>query len=234
MNSTQELISEVKKAPLVSLMGSNEHKSEPLKPKLNDEKTHTNDDEWVSDLLDNTSPSKVDEIPESTVSEKIDVKTSVHTEANPDMDSPENEAGEIPPVEDITQKSNLSQAEEDFAAALAAEQAQAELDRKQTQSEIAVFDIPEQPDLPEPERLESLLKDVEKLQSTQTDKKLSLIPPTQEEPLPDTAQLDSLLGEVDKLTAVKKTGKSKKKRSELQAILSTIPSFSGNKKPKYK
>ncbi|HCC83044.1 MAG TPA: hypothetical protein DEQ25_18020, partial [Methylophaga sp.] len=127
-----------------------------------------------------------------------------------------------------------TKAELDFAAALAAEQAQAEQDRKQTQSEIAGFDIPEQPELPEPERLESLLKDVEKLQATQSDNNASLIPPTQETPLPDPAQLENLLTDVDKLTAVKKPVKSRKKRSELQAILSTIPSFSGSNKTKYK
>ena len=234
MNSTQELISDVKKAPLISMSSSDEYKNEPSKSQSNDENKQTNDDEWVSELLmDQTPQTMANKTQEATSSEKIE-SSPVQTADTSDMDSPENATVTTKSVDDVIQKPNLIQSDEDFAAALAAEQAQADLDRKQTQSEIAVFDIPEQPDLPEPERMESFLKDVEKLQATQFDKNTSLIPPTQEAPLPDPAHLDSLLGEVDKLTAVKKPVKSKKKQSELQAILSTIPSFSGSKKPKYK
>ena len=135
-------------------------------------------------------------------------------------------------IEEVSE--DTTKADLDFAAALAAEQAQAEQDRKQTLAEIAGFDIPEQPEIPEPERLESLLKDVEQLQVTEAKTNQSLIPPITEPPLPDPAQLENLLADADKLTAVKKPVKSKKKRSELQAILSTIPSFSGSNKTKYK
>ncbi|WP_292357602.1 hypothetical protein [Methylophaga sp. UBA1490] len=193
-------------------------------------------DEWVAELLtegqladsttdlptesltDDDSASEIMQASEQTIGSEIDRTETISAEAEAEA-----EASEEP-----------TKAELDFAAALAAEQAQAEQDRKQTQSEIAGFDIPEQPELPEPERLESLLKDVEKLQATQSDNNASLIPPTQETPLPDPAQLENLLTDVDKLTAVKKPVKSRKKRSELQAILSTIPSFSGSNKTKYK
>ncbi|ODN67689.1 hypothetical protein A9E74_00519 [Methylophaga muralis] len=208
-------------------------------------------DEWVAELLneeESIAEVSIDELEIEPLSEQTETVEEMSTDLSVEDALPESteilaaeaeaeaeaEVALLPEEDSKPRDIDSTKAELDFAAALEAEKAQAELDRKQTLSEIAVFDIPEQPDLPEPEQLESLLKDVEQLQASQPAEPASLIPPTQQAPLPDPAQLDNLLNEVDKLTSAKKPVKSKKKRSELQAILSTIPSFSGSKKTKYK
>jgi hypothetical protein len=208
-------------------------------------------DEWVAELLneeESVAEVSIDELEIEPLTEQTEIADEFLTDLSVEDALPESteilaaeaeaeaeaEIGLVPEDDSKQQDIDSTKAELDFAAALEAEKAQAELDRKQTQSEIAGFGIPERPDLPEAEQLESLLKDVEQLQASQPAEPASLIPPTQQAPLPDPAQLDNLLNEVDKLTSAKKPVKSKKKRSELQAILSTIPSFSGSKKTKYK
>ena len=182
-------------------------------------------DDWVSELLAAEEPAFIEEIElgELPVTEMADAGKII-ADVEQTATIPEPEPTEIDLAAE--QPATGSEAEQDFAAALAAEQVQAENERMQTWSEMATFDLVEPVEIPTTAPLQPQHPHGGLASQAEWNE------PAQDAPLPDEAQLKNLLADVEKLQQSVKPAKSGKKRSELQAILSTIPSFSAGNKPK--
>ncbi|MEX0615517.1 MAG: hypothetical protein WD177_06375, partial [Methylophaga sp.] len=155
------------------------------------------------------------------------------TPATSDSEENSENTGELPEVStDQASAEDAPTSAEDFAAALAAEQAQAEQERLETESQMANFEEVSQPPLPQPDELDDLMSEVNDLQRRVPDNadNSARLEAAAALPLPDNASLNKLMQEVRQLqqTAEFKPV-AEKGQQDLQQILSHIPRFGGKR-----